>query len=136
MKRTLLSTFFATGLSAATIGGSVFDPSGAAVPGAKLLLINPDTAVKIETTSAPDGKFRFDHLPGGQYILRVETPGFAPLLRSLRLGPEAEIDNGLTLQMGSIQEELRVVAKGKPAVAAAAAPKRIRAAAMCRRHGW
>ena len=47
-------------------------------------------------------------------------------MRSLRLGPEAEIDNGLTLQMGSIQEELRVVAKGKPAVAAAAAPKRIR----------
>ena len=66
MKRTLFAGLLASaGLSAATIGGSLYDPSGAAVPDAKALLYDPDTNVKFETTTAADGKFAFETLPGG-----------------------------------------------------------------------
>jgi TonB family protein len=117
MKRTLISGLLASaGLSAAALTGSIFDPSGAAVPNAKILLYNPDTSVKQELTSTPDGKFAFDNLEAGQYILRIEKPGFAALLHEFTLQPESKVERGLTLQVGSIQENVRVEAKGSPKV--------------------
>jgi TonB family protein len=128
MKRTLLSGLLASaGLSAATIGGSLFDPSGAAVPNAKALLYNPDTAAKQETTTAPDGKFAFDNLPAGQYILRIEKPGFASLFREFAVQPDSNVDRGLTLKLGSIQEQVNIQAKGSPAAdSQPESPKQIR----------
>ncbi len=83
MKHTLLSGLLASaGLSAATIGGSIFDPSGAAIPNAKVSLYDPDTAAVQETTTTPDGKFGFDNLPAGcvysayrEAWLRFTVPG-------------------------------------------------------------
>lgn len=116
MKRTILSGLLASaGLSAATIGGSLFDPSGAAVPNAKAWLYNPDTAAKQEATTAPDGKFAFDNLAAGQYILRIEKPGFASLFREFDVQADSKIDRGLMLKMGSIQEKVNIQAKGTPA---------------------
>lgn len=128
MKRTILSGLLASaGLSAATIGGSLFDPSGAAVPNAKALLYNPDTSAKQETTTAPDGKFTFDNLPAGQYILRIEKPGFASLFREFAVQPDSNVDRGLTLKLGSIQEQVNIEAKGSPATGSQPeSPKQIR----------
>ncbi len=72
-------------LSAATIGGAVYDPSGAAVPNAKALLIDPDTNAKFEATTARRRQVLFRRLPAGQYILRVQSPGFATLFRELNV---------------------------------------------------
>jgi TonB family protein len=116
MKRSLLSGLLVSaGLSAATISGSLYDPSGAAIPDAKVSLYNPDTATNQQLASQPDGRFSFDNLPGGQYILRVQKPGFAALFRGFTLNPDTKIDRGLTLNIGSIQEEVRVQAQGTPA---------------------
>jgi TonB family protein len=98
VKRTLLSAMLASaGLSAATITGSIYDPSGATVPDAKLLLLNPDTGQKLETASGPDGKFGLADAPAGDYILRVEKPGFEPLLREFSLKENSVVERGLTL---------------------------------------
>ncbi|MBV8550013.1 MAG: TonB family protein [Acidobacteriaceae bacterium] len=113
MKRTLLSGLLASaGLSAATIGGSVFDPSGAAVPNAKALVYDPDTSIKQETTTGPEGKFAFDNLPAGQYILRIEKPGFTSLFREFNVQADSKVEKGLVLNLGSIQEEVNVQGKG------------------------
>ncbi|MBV9767902.1 MAG: TonB family protein [Acidobacteriaceae bacterium] len=118
MKRTLISGLVASvGLSAATITGSVFDPSGASVPDAKVLLYNPDTSMKRESASALNGKFAFDALPAGQYILRVEKSGFALLLREFTLQPDSNVERSFNMQVGSGQEEVNVEAKGEPAEA-------------------
>ena len=115
MKRSLFSGLLVSaGLSAATISGSLYDPSGAAIPDAKVSLYNPDTATNQELTSQPDGKFSFDGLPGGQYILRVQKPGFAALFRGFTLKPDTKIDRGLTLNLGSIEEVVHVRAQGTP----------------------
>jgi TonB family protein len=116
MKRTVLSGLLASaGLSAATITGSLLDPSGATVPDAKALLYNPDTAAKQETTTAPDGKFTFDNLPAGQYILRIEKPGFASLFREFKVQSDSKVDRGLMLNLGSIQEQVNIKTQGQPA---------------------
>jgi TonB family protein len=118
MKRTLLSGLLSSaGLTAATIGGSLFDPSGAAIPDAKALLYNPDTAAKQETITAADGKFVFDNLSPGQYVLRVEKPGFAALFREFKVDADSKVERGLVLKVGSIHESVDVQSKGTPAAA-------------------
>jgi TonB family protein len=98
MKRTLISGLLASaGLSAATIGGSVFDPAGAAISNAQAWLYNPDTRVKQQAATTPDGKFAFQSLPAGSYILRVEKSGFASLYREFTVQPDSQVDRGLVL---------------------------------------
>lgn len=114
MKRTLLSALLTSiGVSAATITGSIYDPSGAAIPNAKILLYNPDTGTKQEVLSGPDGKFALDDTPAGQYILRVEKPGFSSIFREFNLKADSKIDRGLTMSLGRLEEQLRIQAKGK-----------------------
>jgi TonB family protein len=116
MKRSVFSGLLASaGLSAATIAGSLVDPSGATIPNAKALLYNPDTAAKQETTTAPDGKFSFDGLPAGQYILRIEKPGFASLFREFKVRSDSKVERGLMLRLGSIEEQVTIRAQGEPA---------------------
>jgi TonB family protein len=106
MKRTLLSGLLAAaGVSAATIGGSLFDPSGAAIPNAKVSIYDPDTSAAQETTTAADGKFTFGNLPAGQYILRIEKPGFASLFREFNVQPDSKVERGLVLKLGPAQEQ-------------------------------
>jgi TonB family protein len=123
MKHTLFAGLLASaGLTAATIGGSLYDPSGAAVPNAKALLYDPDTNSKFETTTASDGKFAFESLPAGQYILRVQSPGFATLFREFNVKADSKVDRGLTLAMGKAQETVIVSAQA-PATAANPLPQ-------------
>jgi len=128
MKRTLFASLLASaGLSAATIGGSLYDPSGAAVPNAKALLYDPDTNTKFETSTSADGKFTFEALPAGQYILRVQSPGFATLFREFNVKTDSKVYRGLTLALGKVQETVNVAAEGVPNVTLAAhEPKPIR----------
>lgn len=108
MKRTLLSGLLSSvGLSAATIGGSLFDPSGAAVSQAKASLYNPETASTTEAITTPDGKFTFDNLPAGSYILRVDKPGFASLFREFNVGEDTKLERGLTLKPADSSENGR-----------------------------
>jgi TonB family protein len=96
--RLIPSLLPAASLSAAAIAGSVLDPSGTAVLDAKASLYNPDTKVRQETASRADGKFVFDHLTAGQYILRVDKSGFAPMLREFNVTKDASVDRGITLR--------------------------------------
>jgi TonB family protein len=116
MKHTLFAGLLASaGLSAATIGGALYDPSGSAVANAKALLIDPDTNAKFETTTAADGKFSFEALPPGQYILRVQSPGFATLFRELNVKGDTKVERSFTLSLGKIQETVSVLGQGTPA---------------------
>jgi TonB family protein len=111
MKRTLLSGLLATaGVSAATIGGSLFDPGGAAIPNAKVSLYDPDTRASQEATTTTDGKFTFVNLPAGEYILRIEKPGFASLFREFNVQPDSKVERGLVLNLGPAQEQGNVEA--------------------------
>jgi TonB family protein len=101
MKRSLFSGLAASiSLSAATISGVIYDPSGAAIPEAKIQLYNPESGAKQETVSGADGKFALENTPAGQYILRVEKPGFSSILREFDLKADSKIERGLTMSLG------------------------------------
>lgn len=64
-------------LPTATLNGTVTDPQGAVVTGAKLTLTHPATGTTREGTTSADGGYVFTNLAAGTYIMRVEAQGFA-----------------------------------------------------------
>src|SRR5260370_1689370 len=58
-----------------SIVGSVKDPSGAAITGAKLTLTNQATNAKMDALSDTNGGFQFLQLTPPTYPLVVESPG-------------------------------------------------------------
>ncbi len=60
-----------------SIAGTVVDPSGAAVSGAHVVLMDPATGARQETTSSSAGEFSFADLPLGAYTVTAEEAGFS-----------------------------------------------------------
>ncbi len=60
----------------ASLSGTVADPSGAAVPGAKLTLTNEATGFQSEFVSDGTGGYSFRNLTPGKYDLNASAPGF------------------------------------------------------------
>jgi len=58
------------------IVGTVTDPSAAIVPGAKVVLINPATTLRLEKLTNASGAYNFPDLPIGNYTLNVSFTGF------------------------------------------------------------
>jgi hypothetical protein len=75
-----LSVLFAPGIFAQAVGslsGSVVDPSGAAIPGAKVALyLTGGSAPVTSTISGPAGEFHIPSLRATVYDLRVDSAGF------------------------------------------------------------
>jgi hypothetical protein len=64
------------------LNGSVSDPSGASVAGAKIALTDAATGLKRNTTSNGAGLYQFLDVPPGSYRLEATASGFAPYLAS------------------------------------------------------
>src|SRR5438552_517824 len=60
----------------ATIQGTVLDPAGGVVAGAKITVLNQDTGATRESTASAEGFYRVAELPPGKYTVIVEAPGF------------------------------------------------------------
>src|SRR4029079_8892005 len=59
-----------------TILGTVTDPNGAVVPGAKVTVKNTSTGLERSTTTDESGNYSVPELPIGPYEVRVEQSGF------------------------------------------------------------
>src|SRR5262245_32127436 len=60
----------------AGIQGTVTDPTGALISGAKITLVNKETGRKSEATAGSEGFYRFSSLAPGAYKLIIEREGF------------------------------------------------------------
>ena len=59
-----------------TILGTVTDPSGAVVPGAKVAVRNVNTGQERTTQTSADGSYSVPELPIGTYTVTVTQSGF------------------------------------------------------------
>lgn len=59
------------------LAGTVTDPTGAVIPGAKVLVVDAATGVKSQTLSTSAGDYKFTELPVGNYTVTTTAPGFA-----------------------------------------------------------
>ncbi len=95
----------------AELFGVVRDPSGLAVPGATVDLLNADTQVKLSAPSDEQGGFHFSALSAGNYEISVSKEGFATLHRTgimLVVGDKVNLD--LDLKVGNVSESVEVTA--------------------------
>jgi len=97
----LLGVFFpGSTLHAQTglITGTVVDPSGAAIPGAQVQIINQATGdLTRETTSDASGTFRALNVPPATYRVKVSAPGMQALDRS-----GVVLDQDQSLNLGQV----------------------------------
>jgi hypothetical protein len=62
--------------------GTVTDPAGSAVPGAKVTATETATALKQTVTADGQGFYVFQSLPVGRYDVEIDAAGFKPLRRT------------------------------------------------------
>ena len=97
------------------IRGTVTDPSGGAVVGAKVQLVNEATNVTRETVTNATGEYLFLEVPVGTYEVDVNQSGFKKYARKgigLDLNEALGVD--IPLQVGSTTETVEVT--GEPPV--------------------
>lgn len=95
----------------AKVVGTITDPSGALIAGAKTEIRSVQTNLSRSTTTDQQGKYEFNFLPVGSYTLTVEANGFQTANVSafqLSLDQTARVDVKLTL--GQASESIRVEA--------------------------
>lgn len=99
-------------IGGATLNGTVTDPSGAAVPGAKVTAVQTATGLTRTTLTSTAGLYTVSALPVGNYDLSVEAKGFktaklaaVPLL----VGAVATVD--LHMEVGATTESVTVTAE-------------------------
>lgn len=73
----ILSIAVTAQLPTSTLNGTVTDPQGGVVAGAKVVITNTATGVSRETTTGSDGGFAVTDLTPGDYSVRVSASGFA-----------------------------------------------------------
>ena len=91
--------------------GTIQDPSGLAIPKAKVEAEDQATMVHYSTASDERGEYHLLGLPAGQYALTVEQPGFRTYRQSgvtLRLGDRTRLD--VKLQIGQPSQTIEVTA--------------------------
>ena len=88
---------------AASISGTVQDPSGAVVANATVTIQNPVSTYQRSTTSDASGNFRFPNVPFNPYHLTVTASGFTPAAQDVdvRSSVPVELKISLTISTGT-----------------------------------
>jgi TonB family protein len=96
--------------------GVVYDTTGAVLPGVTVTL--DADAAKVETTTDPAGRFRFDGVDPGNHTLQVASPGFRALRQPIPLRKDADWNRAVTLQVGELKETISVSARRPASITA------------------
>jgi hypothetical protein len=114
--RSILPLFLSLALSASAqissdLQGRVLDPTGSAVPNARIELVQLDTNIHQLATTSSSGFYTFAQVNPGKYKVEVTAPGFEHLVRSgitLILGQTVSLD--LPLSVGNDRQSVTVTA--------------------------
>src|SRR5579872_5706139 len=93
----------------AQMTGTIKDPSGAVVAGAKVTLTNTGTNAARAVTTGKDGAYLFTLVPIGTYQIEVEATGFSKAVETkigLEINQNAKLD--VTLQVGTSNQVVEV----------------------------
>jgi len=95
--------------STGSISGTVVDPSGTAISGARIKLERGNGSAVQEAVTDEGGQFFFVNVPPGQYRLTITAEGFAPQTVSGTLHPdEAYAVPRIALEVEGVMTQVRV----------------------------
>jgi outer membrane receptor protein involved in Fe transport len=110
---------------AGSVAGSVKDPLGAFVVGAKVTLLSPQGAIQAAELTDATGGFRISGIPAGTYVLVAEAPGFAPRRLALRVDSAGKQGLEVALRPEAFHDEVTVTASPGRAEALEQVPQRV-----------
>jgi Carboxypeptidase regulatory-like domain len=88
-------------ISSGTLTGTVTDPSGAVVNGAKVLLRSAVTGYEQSATTDPSGLYHFNNVPPNRYELTVTAPGFKAASQAVDVGSGLPVVSNVTLALAA-----------------------------------
>ncbi|HET8546877.1 MAG TPA: carboxypeptidase regulatory-like domain-containing protein, partial [Bryobacteraceae bacterium] len=115
--RCLVTLLAAAGLSCAqstfgTILGTVTDPSGSVISGARVVITNLDENTTRALISDSQGNYEALNLKAGVYSVSVETPGFKSFRQeNLKLDARQSLRVNVALELGQVTEKVLVQAE-------------------------
>jgi len=95
-----------------SIRGTVTDPTGSVIAGAKVTAKNIATGLQREATTGDDGAYVLAELPAGEYTVRAESTGLSPSAQNVQVnvGLDTSANFDLT-KLQQRQEQLTVIAE-------------------------
>ncbi len=98
-----------TSLGNGNVTGIVTDPSGAAVPGATVVLTDVSTNIALTAETNPAGLYVFQNVSPGKYSLVVTRQGFRKsIVANQQVTTGTNLTLNITLQIGSTSETIEV----------------------------
>src|SRR6202171_3621258 len=95
-----------------SITGSITDPQGGGVSGAKVVVTNLTKGTTEEVTTNESGNFTVTHLIPDNYKIRVEAPGFKSYeITSVRVDVDTTVHADAQLQVGSVTQSVEVTSE-------------------------
>ena len=109
-----LSSWLLASLDRGAIRGTVTDPQGAVVPGAKVVVRNVDTGVGTNLVSNSAGFYLATDLVPGKYVVHIEAKGFSPVdIEGVTVGANTTVTEDAELKVGAATQHLEVSAKAQ-----------------------
>ncbi len=94
-----------------SIYGSVSDPTGAIVPGAKITVTNVGTNESLTATTNGSGNYLFPVLSPGTYKVTSEVQGYSTVVqRGIQLSANQNINASFTMKVGAVSTNVNVQA--------------------------
>jgi len=93
--------------------GSITDPVGGLLPNVRVILAQPERQARYEIRTDRTGQFEFLGLPAGEYQIETELAGFQPHQGSVTIAA-ATVRRTITLQIGRLQETIRITEASVP----------------------
>ncbi len=95
----------------ASISGNVTDPTGAPVPGVRVVAQSVDREVEYPAVTNETGRYVTPFLSPGSYRLRVEKEGFKPILREgITVSAVDRVNLNISLEVGAVSDRITVTA--------------------------
>src|SRR5258708_26272605 len=94
----------------ATVSGSITDPRGDAIPGAKISAKNLATGVATNTTTNATGAFSIANLNPADYEISASAAGFSTSVTKVTLAVGAKQEVNLALTVGHVTQNVEVTA--------------------------
>ena len=102
-----------SGGTSGTVRGSVLDPSGAAIVGARVDIQNPISHYRRNTVTDNQGRFQFDNLPFNPYHVSSDAPKFRTSSQDVDVKSPIPVDVKFVLQIGTETTSVEVTADAK-----------------------
>ncbi|MDX2152024.1 MAG: carboxypeptidase regulatory-like domain-containing protein [Bryobacteraceae bacterium] len=99
-------------LGGGSLNGTVRDPAGAVIAGARAKVFDANGTLAAEATSDANGRFTFGSVPDGSIRLEVTSPGFNTFNQSLVSAAGRPLTANVELQLGAMTDTVEVTADG------------------------